>query len=269
MVSGRGPKRERPTCYNVPCRAPESLRNVDAMFHPNGPTFYELAVQALSSTERGYDLLAPKFDYTPFRTPDWLLRPVADYLRTLAPFGTGLDICCGTGAGVQALRPFCTGRVVGLDFSHGMLDVCRQHVAAMPGAAPVELVRGEALGMPFGAAFDVAVCFGAFGHILERDEPRFCAEVARVLRPGGRFVFITTYLPPLTSPGLWFARAFNAAMRVRNLLVRPPFIMYYLTFLLPRVRRLLERAGLRVEERALGTRRPWDRIRLVDAVKPA
>ena len=33
------------------------------MFHPQGPTLWELAVQALSSTERGYDLLAPKFEF--------------------------------------------------------------------------------------------------------------------------------------------------------------------------------------------------------------
>ena len=29
------------------------------MFHPQGPTVWELLVQALSSTEQGYDLLAP------------------------------------------------------------------------------------------------------------------------------------------------------------------------------------------------------------------
>ncbi|MCM2386961.1 SAM-dependent methyltransferase, partial [Streptomyces sp. CWNU-1] len=43
------------------------------MFTSSGPTFRELTVQALSSIERGYDLLAPKFDATPFRTPDRLL----------------------------------------------------------------------------------------------------------------------------------------------------------------------------------------------------
>ena len=75
------------------------------MFHPNGPTFWELAVQALSSTERGYDLLAPKFDYTPFRTPDAILDLVADHLRTLGPFDSGLDVCCGTGAAMRMLRP--------------------------------------------------------------------------------------------------------------------------------------------------------------------
>jgi hypothetical protein len=42
------------------------------------------------------------------------------------------------------------------------------------------------------------------------------------------------------------ARAFNGVMRVRNAVRRPEFIMYYLTFLLPRARTLLERAGFDV-----------------------
>src|SRR5690348_6771030 len=121
------------------------------MFHPNGPTLYELAVQALSSTERGYDLLAPKFDYTPFRTPGEILEAVAEQLRPLAPFAAGLDLCCGTGAGLEMLRPLCRDRVVGIDRSRGMLEVCRQHLTATPGAADVELVRADALALPFGA----------------------------------------------------------------------------------------------------------------------
>src|SRR5215471_9734038 len=44
------------------------------MFHGPGPTFFELARQVLSSTEKGYDLLAPKFDLTSFRTPDRLIE---------------------------------------------------------------------------------------------------------------------------------------------------------------------------------------------------
>jgi hypothetical protein len=32
-------------------------------------------------------------------------------------------------------------------------------------------------------------------------------------------------------------------MRVRNAIWRPPFVMYYLTFLLPRARQLLQNAG--------------------------
>src|SRR5712692_766800 len=124
------------------------------MFHPNGPTFFELAEQALSSTERGYDLLAPKFDYTPFRTPDWLLELVGSYLAHVGPFAAGLDLCCGTGAGLEVLRPLCRERVVGVDFSRGMLDVCQEKLSSGAGC-PVELVRGNVLALPFGAEFDV------------------------------------------------------------------------------------------------------------------
>ena len=46
------------------------------MFHREGPSVLELTIQWLSSTQRGYDLLAPKFDYTPFRTPDSVLSVV-------------------------------------------------------------------------------------------------------------------------------------------------------------------------------------------------
>jgi ubiquinone/menaquinone biosynthesis C-methylase UbiE len=91
------------------------------MFAPEGPTVRELAVQALSSVERGYDLRAPKFDLTPFRTPDAILDAVADALRTLGPFGHGLDLCCGTGAGMGVLARVCRGRVTGVDLSAGML----------------------------------------------------------------------------------------------------------------------------------------------------
>jgi ubiquinone/menaquinone biosynthesis C-methylase UbiE len=239
----------------------------EVMFHPNGPTFFELAQQALSSTERGYDLLAPKFDYTPFRTPDWLISPVADYLRTVEPLDAGLDICCGTGVGLEMLRPLCRNRVVGLDFSRGMLDVCQQRLAHAPGTARVELVRGDALAMPFSAEFDVAVSFGAFGHILPRDEPRFVSEIARVLKPGGRFVFVTSYLPPRWSRRYLFSRMFNAAMHVRNWLRSPPFIMYYLTFLLPEVEELLRRHQFAVEVRPMTLGKALDDLRLVIATR--
>jgi ubiquinone/menaquinone biosynthesis C-methylase UbiE len=237
------------------------------MFHPNGPTFLELAQQALSSTERGYDLLASKFDYTPFRTPDWLLELVGSYLNHVGPLETGLDLCCGTGAGIEVLRPLCQQRVVGIDFSRGMLEVCREKLTASSGG-PVELVRGNVLKLPFDAAFDVIVCFGAFGHILPRDEPHFVAQIARALRPGGRFVFVTAYPTPWWSRRAVFSRIFNAAMCVRNALVAPPFIMYYLTFLLPGVENLLCQHGLEVEIRNLGLGKPWTDLRLVIARRP-
>ena len=98
-------------CYfSVPC-------SPTPMFHPQGPTLRELAVQALSSTERGYDLLAPKFDYTPFRTPEEILGPAMAHLAEPHSITAALDVCCGTGAALRHLRPLCRDRVVGIDFS--------------------------------------------------------------------------------------------------------------------------------------------------------
>src|SRR5262249_26559718 len=160
----------------------------------------------------------------------------------VGPFTVGLDLCCGTGAGLEILRPVCRERAVGVDFSRGMLDVCREKLAARPGGA-VQLVRGNVLALPFRAEFDVAICLGAVGHLLPRDGPRFVAEIARVLRPGGRFVFVTSCPPPCWSRRWVMSRLFNAAMHVRNAVLAPPFIMYYLTFLLPEVETLLRRYG--------------------------
>src|ERR1700751_1002054 len=95
------------------------------MFSPRGPSARELAMQALSSVERGYDLLAPKFDHTPFRTPDVVLQASADALRPLGPFGRGLDLCCGTGAGMLVLDSLCQGPIMGVDLSRGMLARAR------------------------------------------------------------------------------------------------------------------------------------------------
>ncbi len=236
------------------------------MFHPRGPTFWELARQALSSTERGYDLLAPKFDYTPFRTPDELLRDVAEHLGEPGSVGRALDVCCGSGAAMRMLRPLCREAVVGIDRSRGMLRVARERLKDAPGDARLLLVRGDVLDMPLDERFDLAVCFGALGHIPRADQQNFVRQVASVLRPGGRFAFITGYPPSPWSASYWLSRGFNAAMHVRNWLIRPPFIMYYLTFLLPDCARLLEREGFRVEVLPPGAVRfRW--LRLVIATK--
>lgn len=213
------------------------------MFHPKGPTFFELARQALASTERGYDLIAPKFDYTPFRTPDPVLEAMTALIGGPGSIDAALDVCCGTGAAMVHLRPLCRERVVGVDFSQGMLDEARRRVADAPGHARVELVRGDALDLPFHEEFDVVTCVGALGHILRQDEERFVRGIWRALRPGGRFVFATGEMPPLKSPWRWAAHAFNGVMRVRNAVVKPEFVMYYLTFLWPEVRELLAGQG--------------------------
>jgi SAM-dependent methyltransferase len=216
------------------------------MFHPNGPTFWELAEQCLSSTERGYDLLAPKFDHTPFRTPDRFLDAVAAALAPLGPFDRGLDVCCGTGAGLRALRPLCRERVTGVDFSAGMLAAARRaHEGAAEGP-DLEWVRADVRALPFTRTFDLAVSFGAFGHFLPAERPGVFAGVCRSLRPGGLFAFPVGAPPPVGSALYWALLGFDAGMRVRNALWRPPFVMYYRTFPLHGVRDDLVRAGFTV-----------------------
>lgn len=215
------------------------------MFHPKGPTFFELAKQALSSTTRGYDLLAPKFEYTPFRTPDELIGPLAE-AAAAEPFATALDCCCGTGAIARALRPHASERVVGIDLSDGMLDEARRLAADSDGSAEIVFQRGDALNLDFEDEFDVIATAGAFGHILEPDQDRFLEGIHRALTANGRFIFVTGEMPKVTSPVWWAARGFNAAMHVRNALLDPPFVMFYLTFTLQRARRLCEEHGFEV-----------------------
>ncbi|MFF0156426.1 class I SAM-dependent methyltransferase [Streptomyces sp. NPDC005263] len=237
------------------------------MFSPEGPRLRELAVQALSSVERGYDLLAPKFDHTPFRTPDSVLDAVASALRRLGPFDTGLDLCCGTGAGVGVLARVCRRGVTGVDFSAGMLAVARERVR--PAGPRVSWVRADARALPFGPAFDLVVSFGAFGHFLPRELPGLFAQVHSVLRPGGAFAFPVVAPPRPASRAYWMLLAFDAVMRVRNAVWRPPFVMYYRAFRMADVRRELERAGFQVELQPLpefGRRRDGSpRLRMVVA----
>ncbi|GAA4290387.1 class I SAM-dependent methyltransferase [Actinomadura luteofluorescens] len=210
------------------------------VFSERGPSLRELAVQALSSVERGYDLLAPKFDYTPFRTPDQVLEASAEALRAYGPFGEGLDVCCGTGAGMRVLGALCEGRVTGVDFSAGMLAQ--------------------------------AVTFGALGHLLPGERPAVFAGVYRALRPGGVFAFPVGAPPPVASRLYWALLGFDLVMRVRNAVWRPPFVMYYRTCPLQALRRDLAAAGFRVTTvplDALGTREDGGpRGRLVLARKP-
>jgi SAM-dependent methyltransferase len=241
------------------------------MFSPEGPSLRELAVQALSSVERGYDLLAPKFDHTPFRTPDPVLDAVGSALERLGPFDAGLDLCCGTGAGAGVLARVCRESVTGVDFSTGMLEVARERTP--PVGPPVAWVRADARALPFAPAFDLVVSFGAFGHFLPRELPGLFAQVRSVLRPGGCFAFPVVAPPRPGSLGYWMLLGFDAVMRVRNAVWRPPFVMYYRAFRFGNVQRELARAGFGVELYALpefGRRRDGSpRVRLVLARRPA
>ncbi|MCP5060489.1 MAG: methyltransferase domain-containing protein [bacterium] len=97
-----------------------------------------------------------------------------------------LDLACGSGI---YTRPFAhrlpAGRIIGLDLSSPMLDHARAALRS-EGLSNVDLVRGSALSLPFGAAsFEIVNCCGAL-HLFP-DVNEALGEIARVLTPGGRF----------------------------------------------------------------------------------
>lgn len=104
-------------------------------------------------------------------------------------------------------------------------------------------VRADARSLPFAATFDLALSFGAFGHFLPAERFGLFAEVYGSLRPGGQFVFPLGAPPPVGSRAYWSLFGFDAAMRVRNALWRPRFVMYYRTFRLGDVLEDLTQAG--------------------------
>jgi ubiquinone/menaquinone biosynthesis C-methylase UbiE len=236
------------------------------MFSPQGPSLRELAVQALSSVEHGYDLLAPKFDHTPFRTPDVVLDACVEALPQFGPFGRGLDVCCGTGAGMRVLESVCDGRITGVDFSAGMLAQAR---AAYPDA---EWIRADVRALPIADAVDLAVSFGALGHFLPEERPALFDGVYRALRPGGVFAFPIGAPQPVASPAYWAGLGFDLAMRLRNAVWRPTFVMYYRTCSLHALHDDLSAAGFAVTTAplmTLGRREDGSpRYRLVLARKP-
>jgi demethylmenaquinone methyltransferase/2-methoxy-6-polyprenyl-1,4-benzoquinol methylase len=97
----------------------------------------------------------------------------------VAPGDRVLDACCGTGDLAIAARRAGAGEVVGLDFSEPMLERARGKDAS------IEWVRGDLLELPFpDGSFDAATV--GFGVRNVADLESGIAELARVLRPGGR-----------------------------------------------------------------------------------
>jgi SAM-dependent methyltransferase len=140
-------------------------------------------------------------------------------------------------------------------------------IARRKTGAPV--VRAQALAPPFQNAFDLVTCFSALGHFLPSERWALVAAVRSCLRPGGRFLIATAERPSAFSRSYWMSRAFNASMHLRNAIWSPPFIMFYLSFLLPEARALLEAEGFEVRVKGGIYPAPYDGLCLVDAARPA
>jgi arsenite methyltransferase len=100
---------------------------------------------------------------------------------------TVLDLGSGAGADVliSARRVGPTGRAIGLDMTDEMLALAHRN-AAEAGAENVEFVKGHIEAIPLAdASVDVVISNCVIN--LSADKPRVIREVARVLKPGGRF----------------------------------------------------------------------------------
>jgi SAM-dependent methyltransferase len=110
-------------------------------------------------------------------------RQLAVQLLQLRAGESVLEVGCGYGWVTQALLGAADIRWVGVDASAQM---ALQLLAQTPAAAHNVFV-GDAHRLPFrDAAFDKVLCSGVLMHL--RDEFAVLAEIARVLRPGGRLV---------------------------------------------------------------------------------
>ena len=118
-----------------------------------------------------------------------------------------LDVCTGT-ADVALEASARAGGVLGVDFSPAMLALGRRKVAAAQVSDRVRLLRGDATRLPVrSASVDAATV--AFGVRNVQGPEAACAELARVLRPGGRVAILEFGVPRmagLRTLYLWYFR---------------------------------------------------------------
>lgn len=133
-----------------------------------------------------------------------------------------LDVCTGTGdvAIGAARRNSGAARVVGVDFSGAMLTHGLEKVRTSRFTDRIQLVRGDAMALPVaGESVDAATI--AFGIRNVQRAEAACAELLRVLRPGGRLAILEFGLPVFPA-------------------VRPLYLWYF-NHVLPRIGRAVSR----------------------------
>jgi ubiquinone/menaquinone biosynthesis C-methylase UbiE len=134
---------------------------------------------------------------------------------------TVLDVACGTGnATIPAAQ--AGARTTGLDITPELFEGARRRAA--DAGVEIDWIEGDAENLPFDdGSFDVVL--SAFGCMFAPDQRKAAAEIARVLRPGGRigiaawtpnggigrfFATVSAFAPPpppdFQPPPLWGTR---------------------------------------------------------------
>ncbi len=156
----------------------------------------------MSSTpeSRQLDLIRERFTETAKSFGDYVLAgrgSEAEKLAALATAGAenasqwrALDLACGPGTFARALATRVRF-VVGLDLTPALLLRARQALGEA-GASAISVTAfacGDGNRMPFAdGTFDLAVCGYSIHHMLH--PARVIAELARIVRPGGRVAIV-------------------------------------------------------------------------------
>jgi len=126
--------------------------------------------------------------------PEYVEQIIPMALRELDGYARVLDVGCGEGqiARVLQSRTSVQSFVVGVDPTQGQVDV------AVERSVGEQNLRSGADALPFAdGSFDAVLACLVFEHIDALDEA--ISEVARILRPGGRFSFFLNH-PLLQTP---------------------------------------------------------------------
>jgi phosphatidylethanolamine/phosphatidyl-N-methylethanolamine N-methyltransferase len=150
-----------------------------------------------------YRLLAPVYDLAVRGT---LARARARSLERLQRSARGDVLLAGIGTGLDLPLLPPVHRYVGVDLTRAMLA----RAVARRGSLELCFVEGDVQALPFAnAGFDTAVL-----HLILAVVPRpadCLAEIARVLRPGGRVLLFDKFLRP--GERAWLRRALNPVAR--------------------------------------------------------
>jgi demethylmenaquinone methyltransferase/2-methoxy-6-polyprenyl-1,4-benzoquinol methylase len=159
-----------------------------------------------------FDAIAPRYDLLNHLLSAgidkrWRLRAV----QTLQLTGreTLIDVCTGTAD--LALAAGGAARIVGVDFAGAMLRLALEKVRRAGEDRRVMLVRGDALRLPVadGSADAVTIGFG----IRNVQKPEVgCAEMARVLRRGGRLAILEFGMPRVPGVRALYEWYFNRVL---------------------------------------------------------
>jgi demethylmenaquinone methyltransferase/2-methoxy-6-polyprenyl-1,4-benzoquinol methylase len=159
-----------------------------------------------------FDAIAPRYDLLNHLLSagmDRRWRDRAIEALSLPPGSRVLDLCTGTGdLAIAATRLVAPVSVIGVDFSSEMLRLALAKVRAQSLASTIRLIRGDATRLPLPDASCDAATIG-FGIRNVADPQRALAELARILRPGGRLAILEFGHPRI--PGIrtlysWYFR---------------------------------------------------------------